>query len=193
MIPFPGLPVDPAEAQASSTACCQVRVVTEPPFLVRASQTPGEVAWLADNQVRSASASATINSSSSALAMTGRLVRYPDMLTVPRPDRRPWPVAPASAGDRARAGSVGSMSLEAIGALREPVRRAVYEYVVARAEPVSRNEVAEATAIGRTLAAFHLEKLAEAGLLETAYAPRSGGPGAGRPAKLYRRSAPNTR
>ncbi|WP_255609401.1 metalloregulator ArsR/SmtB family transcription factor [Micromonospora sp. PLK6-60] len=81
------------------------------------------------------------------------------------------------------------MSLEAIGALREPARRAVYEYVAARPEPVSRNEVAEAVGIGRTLAAFHLDKLAEAGLLETAYAPRSGGPGAGRPAKLYRRSA----
>jgi predicted ArsR family transcriptional regulator len=81
------------------------------------------------------------------------------------------------------------MSLEAIGALREPARRAVYEYVVAQAEPVSRNEVAEAVRIGRTLAAFHLDKLAEAGLLETAYAARSGGPGAGRPAKLYRRSA----
>jgi predicted ArsR family transcriptional regulator len=80
------------------------------------------------------------------------------------------------------------MSLEAVGALREPVRRAVYEYVAAQAEPVSRNDVAAAVGIGRTLAAFHLDKLAEAGLLETAYAPRPGGPGAGRPAKLYRRS-----
>ncbi|GIF63255.1 ArsR family transcriptional regulator [Asanoa ishikariensis] len=81
------------------------------------------------------------------------------------------------------------MSLEAIGALREPVRRAVYEFVVSRAAAVSRNEVAEAVGIGRTLAAFHLDKLAEAGLLDTANAARSGGPGAGRPAKLYRRSA----
>jgi predicted ArsR family transcriptional regulator len=80
------------------------------------------------------------------------------------------------------------MSLDAIGALREPVRRAVYEYAVARAEPVSRNAVAEALGIGRTLAAFHLDKLAEAGLLEWVYGPRTGGPGAGRPAKLYRRS-----
>ncbi|MEV4538720.1 helix-turn-helix domain-containing protein [Asanoa sp. NPDC049518] len=55
------------------------------------------------------------------------------------------------------------MSLEAIGALREPARRAVYEFVVSRAEPVSRNEVAEGVGIGRTLAAFHLDKLAEAG------------------------------
>ena len=81
------------------------------------------------------------------------------------------------------------MSFEAFGSLREPVRRAVYEHVAAAAQPVSRNAVAEAMGIGRTLAAFHLDKLVDAGLLETAYAPRSGGPGAGRPAKLYRRSA----
>ncbi|MFB9235624.1 helix-turn-helix transcriptional regulator [Plantactinospora siamensis] len=81
------------------------------------------------------------------------------------------------------------MSVEAIGSLREPVRRAVYDFVAARPEPASRNEVAAAVGIGRTLAAFHLDKLVEAGLLEVAYAPRSGGPGAGRPAKLYRRSA----
>src|SRR5581483_11235202 len=80
------------------------------------------------------------------------------------------------------------MSLEAIGALRDPVRRAVYEYAVGCPEPVSRNAVAEAVGIGRTLAAHHLEKLAEAGLLEAAYAARVGGPGAGRPAKVYRRS-----
>jgi hypothetical protein len=54
----------------SSTICCQSTVVAVPPFFVRASQTPGDVAWWADNQARSASASATINSSSSALAMT---------------------------------------------------------------------------------------------------------------------------
>ncbi len=81
------------------------------------------------------------------------------------------------------------MSVDAIGVLRDPVRRAVYEYAAARPEPVSRNAVAQALGIGRTLAAFHLDKLAEAGLLESAYAPRTGGPGAGRPAKLYRRSA----
>jgi len=42
--------------------------------------------------------------------------------------------------------------------------------------------------VGRTLAAFHLDKLVDAGLLEVTYARRSGrsGPGAGRPAKLYR-------
>ena len=83
------------------------------------------------------------------------------------------------------------MSVEAIGALHEPTRRAVYEYAVRSAEPVGRDEVAGALGIGRTLAAFHLDRLASAGLLEVSYARRSGraGPGAGRPAKLYRRSA----
>lgn len=81
------------------------------------------------------------------------------------------------------------MSVEAFGSLREPVRRTVYEFVAGSAEPVSRNTVAEAVGIGRTLAAFHLDKLVESGLLEAGYATRSGGPGAGRPGKLYRRSA----
>src|SRR5204863_342359 len=41
-----------------------------------------------------------------------------------------------------------------------------------------------------TLAAYHLDKLAEAGLLTTTYArpPGRGGPGAGRPAKHYTRT-----
>ncbi len=57
--------------------------------------------------------------------------------------------------------------------------------------PVGRDEVAAALGVGRTLAAFHLDKLVAAGLLETSYARRSGktGPGAGRPAKLYRVAA----
>ena len=56
---------------------------------------------------------------------------------------------------------------------------------------MGRDEVAGALGIGRTLAAYHLDRLADAGLLSVAYARRSGrgGPGAGRPAKLYERSA----
>ena len=82
------------------------------------------------------------------------------------------------------------MSMDAIGALHEPLRRAVYEHVAAAGEPVSRNDVADALAIGRTLAAHHLDKLAEAGLLDVSFARLTGrtGPGAGRPAKLYRRA-----
>src|SRR5215813_9605062 len=81
--------------------------------------------------------------------------------------------------------------VDAIGTLHDPVRRAVYHHVAGQPEPVGRHEVAQALDIGRTLAAFHLDKLAAAGLLDVSYARRSGrsGPGAGRPAKLYRRAA----
>jgi predicted ArsR family transcriptional regulator len=82
------------------------------------------------------------------------------------------------------------VAVEAIGLLHEPVRRAVYEYTVAQAEPVGRDDVAAGVGIGRPLAAFHLDKLAAAGLLAVSYARRTGrtGPGSGRPAKLYRRA-----
>ena len=75
-----------------------------------------------------------------------------------------------------------------VAALGEPVRRRVYEHVAA-AGPVDRDAVAEAVGIGRSLAAFHLDRLADAGLLVTSFRRRSGrtGPGAGRPAKFYAR------
>jgi predicted ArsR family transcriptional regulator len=81
--------------------------------------------------------------------------------------------------------------LAAVGSLQEPVRRALYLYVAGEHDDVSRDQAAEAVGIQRSLAAFHLDKLVEAGLLETSYRRLSGrtGPGAGRPAKLYRRSA----
>ena len=81
--------------------------------------------------------------------------------------------------------------LAALGALTDGVRRAAYRAVLAAGPgPVGRDEVAEALGVGRTLAAFHLDKLVDAGLLEVSYARRTGrtGPGAGRPAKLYRAS-----
>ncbi|BBH64275.1 ArsR family transcriptional regulator [Actinoplanes sp. OR16] len=82
--------------------------------------------------------------------------------------------------------------LAAIAALTDKVRRSAYQAVAeARPAPIGRDEVAEALGIGRSLAAFHLDKLVDAGLLEISYARRSGrtGPGAGRPAKLYRLAA----
>ena len=55
---------------------------------------------------------------------------------------------------------------------------------------MSREEVAAAAGIGRTLAAYHLDRLAGEGLLAVTHERRTGrsGPGAGRPAKLYARS-----
>jgi predicted ArsR family transcriptional regulator len=77
-----------------------------------------------------------------------------------------------------------------IAVLADPVRRSLYLYVAGRSEPASRDEAAEATSTTRENAAFHLDKLVEAGLLETSYRRLGGrtGPGAGRTSKLYRRS-----
>lgn len=78
-----------------------------------------------------------------------------------------------------------------VTALHEPLRRRLYEFVVGQPEPVSRDQAAEAMGVGRTVAAFHLDKLLRAGLLTAEFArpaDRPGGPGAGRPAKRYRRA-----
>lgn len=82
-------------------------------------------------------------------------------------------------------------SVSAVALLGEPVRRSLYEFVVAQDDAVSREQAAKAVGIKRPLAAFHLDKLAAEGLLDVEFRRLSGrrGPGAGRPAKLYRRSA----
>lgn len=74
--------------------------------------------------------------------------------------------------------------------LNEPLRRTLYQYVVSRRDAVSRNEAAEAVGAQRSLVAFHLDKLVDAGLLEASFRRLNDrtGPGAGRPAKLYRRT-----
>src|SRR3712207_446445 len=80
-------------------------------------------------------------------------------------------------------------AVEAISLLGEPVRRRLYDFVTSQTDSVSRDQAAKAVGIKRPLAAFHLDKLAEEGLLEVEFRRLSDrkGPGAGRPAKLYRR------
>lgn len=80
--------------------------------------------------------------------------------------------------------------VSAVAALDEPTRRRLYDHVVRQPDPVSRDEAAEALGLARQTAAFHLDRLAAQSLLDVVYERRSGrsGPGAGRPAKLYRRS-----
>lgn len=81
--------------------------------------------------------------------------------------------------------------LQAVAALAEPTRLALYRHVAGQGTWVSREQAADAVGIQRTLAAHHLDRLAAEGLLDVEYRRTSGrqGPGAGRPSKLYRRSA----
>jgi predicted ArsR family transcriptional regulator len=75
----------------------------------------------------------------------------------------------------------------AIAALADPLRSRLYELVRDAGRPVTRDEAAEAAGISRSLAAFHLDKLVDRGLLTFEYARPEGrtGPGAGRPSKVY--------
>src|SRR2546426_6838538 len=74
-----------------------------------------------------------------------------------------------------------------VAVLGEPARRALYLHVARQTDAVDRDSAARAVGMSRAVAAFHLDKLVEAGLLSPTYRRLSGktGPGAGRPSKLY--------
>jgi predicted ArsR family transcriptional regulator len=78
--------------------------------------------------------------------------------------------------------------LDQVAALAEPVRRALYRFVAAQREPVSREQAAAGVGVAHHTAKFHLDRLVDDGLLEASYrrSPGRSGPGAGRPAKVYR-------
>jgi predicted ArsR family transcriptional regulator len=90
-------------------------------------------------------------------------------------------------GDRDEASDDG---VQAISALGEPSRRALYDAVAKADDWVSRYQAADATGMERGTAAHHLDRLAAEGLLEIDFKRLTGrsGPGAGRPAKMYRRA-----
>lgn len=81
-------------------------------------------------------------------------------------------------------------SIHAVGALADPVRRELYDYVVSQHDAVGRKQASEAVGTPQHTAKFHLDRLVEEGLLTVEYRRLTGktGPGAGRPSKLYRRS-----
>jgi predicted ArsR family transcriptional regulator len=73
-----------------------------------------------------------------------------------------------------------------VAALDNSLSRRAYRLVM-QDRWVTRDRVAAHLGVARSVAAFHLDKLVEAGLLATRFERVSGrtGPGAGRPAKLY--------
>ena len=93
--------------------------------------------------------------------------------------------------DDHRPESGSDAALAALAALGDPLRRRLYRFVGGQDHPVSRDEAAEGVGISRSTAAFHLDRLADEGLLDAEFRRLTGrqGPGAGRPAKLYRRAA----
>lgn len=83
-----------------------------------------------------------------------------------------------------------AVRLARVCSLGDQTRRRLYEFVVDQPLPVSRDAAANALDIERSLAAYHLDKLVEHGLLVATFARPDGrgGPGAGRPAKHYSRA-----
>jgi predicted ArsR family transcriptional regulator len=88
-------------------------------------------------------------------------------------------------------GNNPTADVAAVSLLGDLTRRRLYEWVADQGRDVGREEAAQAVGITRALATFHLDRLAAAGLLEGSYRRLSGrsGPGAGRPARVYRRAA----
>ncbi|MDR6989021.1 putative ArsR family transcriptional regulator [Paenarthrobacter nitroguajacolicus] len=77
--------------------------------------------------------------------------------------------------------------LSAIASLNDACRRSLYTYVQQAGHSVGRDEAANAMAIPRSTASFHLDRLVRDGLLRPEFrkAADKAGPGSGRPAKLY--------
>lgn len=80
--------------------------------------------------------------------------------------------------------------ISAVAALDDPVRRAIYELIVGGRSALGRDAAASALGLPRSTTAFHLDRLAEEGLLQVEFRRLSGktGPGSGRPSKLYSRA-----
>jgi predicted ArsR family transcriptional regulator len=76
-------------------------------------------------------------------------------------------------------------AIEAVAVLGDPVRRALYAHLRAADEPVTREAAAAAVGISRALAAFHLDKLVEAGLADATYRRPAGRVVPGRRPKAY--------
>jgi predicted ArsR family transcriptional regulator len=100
------------------------------------------------------------------------------------------PAAADDANDPVGAAAAEDAAFAALGVLSDPVRRRLYRQVAAAGGEVGRDAAAQAAGVSRSLAAFHLDKLVEAGLLTVSFRRLTDrtGPGAGRPAKMYRRA-----
>ena len=76
-------------------------------------------------------------------------------------------------------------AIRAVAALDDDLRRRMYGYCRAAGHPVTRDEAAAHVGISRKLAAFHLDKLVDAGLLRAQYGPVGGVRRVGRAPKVY--------
>jgi predicted ArsR family transcriptional regulator len=89
-------------------------------------------------------------------------------------------IVTSSRGDELESGPLARAAL-----LADPVRRRIFRFVRGARRPVTRDEAAASARVSRNLAAFHLDKLVEAGLLRSGRQPVTGSARVGRKPKLY--------
>ncbi len=73
----------------------------------------------------------------------------------------------------------------ALGVLSEPQRARIYHYLASAKTPRTRQELSETLGVGRTLVAFHCEKLEQAGLIQSVAAEPAVPGRPGRPPQRY--------
>jgi predicted ArsR family transcriptional regulator len=76
-------------------------------------------------------------------------------------------------------------AIRAVAALDDELRRGMYAFIRDARRPVTRDEAAAAVGISRKLAAFHLDKLVDAGVLRAGYQAPDGARRVGRAPKVY--------
>lgn len=85
-------------------------------------------------------------------------------------------------------GSIEIDAVRAVSALEDPTRRRLFEFVRTSSRPVTREAAAETLGLSRKLAAFHLDKLVDVGVLVAVHDPIARSRTPGRPPKTYRPS-----
>lgn len=76
-------------------------------------------------------------------------------------------------------------SISAAAALDDPTRRALYDFIRRARRPITREEAAAHTGVSRKLAAFHLDKMVDLGLLVSRAGVSDGTGKVGRAPKVY--------
>ncbi|MFJ6718609.1 MULTISPECIES: helix-turn-helix domain-containing protein [unclassified Streptomyces] len=76
-------------------------------------------------------------------------------------------------------------AIDSVSALGEGTRRQMFAFIRRARRPVTRDEAAASAGISRKLAAFHLDKLVDAGLLRARYGSPTGIRKVGRQPKVY--------
>ncbi|MGH3935209.1 MAG: helix-turn-helix transcriptional regulator [Pseudonocardiaceae bacterium] len=94
-------------------------------------------------------------------------------------------MAPASTSRAGPDQLPAAAAVAAVAALSDELRRRMYGFIRLARRPVSREEAAKSVGISRRLAAFHLDKLVEVGLLRARYEPVGGIRKVGRTPKVY--------